>query len=77
VAEIRGTISDSRADRIIHHLAECLREIQAEPGLDAWDMGEFGLLLDAAKDTVNRRRQEDETAPASPSSTTSRGGADE
>jgi len=55
-AEIRGTIDNERADRIIHHLAECHRELRDEPGLDAWDEGELGRYIDAAKDAMNRRR---------------------
>lgn len=59
MAEIRGTISQTRADRIVHCLAEVHREIRAEPELDAWDEAELGRLVDAARDAICRHIQED------------------
>jgi hypothetical protein len=55
--EIEGTLNNERADRIMHHLAECHREIRSEQELDPWDKGELGRLIDAAKDTINRHRE--------------------
>jgi hypothetical protein len=59
MAEIRGTLTNERADRLNHLLAECHREVrEAESGFDAWDVAEVGKLIDAVKNTVNRHREE-------------------
>lgn len=58
--EIRGTIGKERADRIIHHLAEVHRELAQEDGLDAWDMAEFGRLVDIPKNEIHRRIRDDD-----------------
>lgn len=55
MAEIRGTISEERANRIVYHFAEIHRELLAEDGFDAWDAAELGRLVDAAKDAICKR----------------------
>jgi hypothetical protein len=55
-----NAISNDRADRIIHHLAECHREIVAAAEaeeIDTWMAADLvGILFDKAKDEINRRR---------------------
>lgn len=58
--EIRGTVGQERADRIIHHFAQIHRELLLEPGMDAWDKAEMGRLVDIPKNEIHRRIRDDE-----------------
>ena len=55
-------IRNSRADRIIHHIAEIHREIKAayDDGLDVIECADLGAMIEPFKDEINRRREEDD-----------------
>jgi hypothetical protein len=63
----RNAISNERANRIIHHLAECHREIVAAAEadeLDTFTAADLGRYIDRPRDEINRRRAVEETLDA-------------
>ena len=50
-----ATLSETRADEMIHHLAE-VHHLLRHSGLDTWTEARLGVHIDTAKDAINKLR---------------------